>query len=205
MSGRRGLGAILVVVGLVLAGVGAAGAFGVFRSPTAAAPTPSPLLTPAPAPSAAETEPIAVATPTTAPTVAPTPVPTPEPTTDVEALVRAFFVELAAALREGRARDMVDALAPAVFERYGREACEARFENQPAEPSRAFEITAVRPPAPWDWTLDGRTTTIPDAITVEARVTGPTPSGDATADAEIHVQLVDGEVRWFTDCGEPLG
>jgi hypothetical protein len=100
---------------------------------------------------------------------------------------------------------MVDALAPAVFERYGRAACEAQLGSQAPEPSRAFEILEVGAPAPWDYERDGLSTTIDDAIAVRARVTGPTPSGDVTDEAELHVQLVDGEVRWFSDCGTPLG
>jgi hypothetical protein len=100
---------------------------------------------------------------------------------------------------------MVDALAPAVIERYGRAACEAQLGGQAPEPSRAFEILEIGPPAPWDYERDGLSTTIGDAIPARVRVTGPTPSGDATTEAELHVQLVDGQVRWFSDCGTPLG
>jgi hypothetical protein len=100
---------------------------------------------------------------------------------------------------------MFDELAPAVLERYGEAACRAELESRPAEPSRAFEIHAVLAPAPWDYVTDERSTPIPDAITVEATVTAPGASGDVTEEREVHVQLVDGEIRWFTDCGAPLG
>lgn len=202
MKGGRGLGVLLLVVGLGLIIVGTVGAAGAFEARPSPIPTQSPLTTPSSNPTAAPS-PTPSATPS--PTASPIPAPTPEPTVDVEALVGAFFVELQAALRDGRAADMVDALAPAVFERYGREACETQLGGQPAEPGRAFEILAVGAPAAWDYVTDGRSTTIPDAIAVQARVTGPTASGDTTVERELHVQVVDGEVRWFSDCGTPLG
>jgi hypothetical protein len=46
---------------------------------------------------------------------------------------------------------------------------------------------------------------VPDALTVVARVTGPDANGAInTAERELHVQVIDNVVYWFTDCGEPL-
>ena len=56
------------------------------------------------------------------------------------------------------------------------------------------------PAAPWDYTTDGLTVQIPDAITVDASITAK----GATETLAFHVAMVDGEVRWFTDCGIPI-
>jgi hypothetical protein len=202
MSAGRALGALLLVVGLALIVVGVAGAAGTFGDGGA---TPTPAVTAAaPTASAVATEPpMSAPLPTAIPT--PTPSPTAAPTADVDALVRAFYVELGAALDEGRAGDMVDALAPAVFDRYGRPACEAQLASQAPEPGRAFEILAIGPPSAWDYVTDDVSTTIPDALTIQARVTGPSPTGETTVERELHVQVINGVVRWFSDCGTPLG
>jgi hypothetical protein len=194
----------VLVVGLGLIVVGVAGAAGTFGDGGA---TPTPAVTAAaPTASAVATEPpMSAPLPTAIPTASPAPTPSPAPTTDVGALVRAFYVELGAALDEGRAGDMVDALAPAVFDRYGRPACEAQLASQAPEPGRAFEILAIGPPSSWDYVTDDVSTTIPDALTIQARVTGPSPTGETTVERELHVQVINGVVRWFSDCGTPLG
>ena len=52
---------------------------------------------------------------------------------------------------------------------------------------------------------DGRTTKIPDATAVDARVTGADANGPvSTVDRELHVQIIAGVVHWFTGCGTPL-
>ena len=141
-----------------------------------------------------------------APTVAPTAKPTVEPTTDTLGLVRAFFATLQAAIRAGTQADLVDSLGDATIERYGRDACATNLAATDPVPSQAFEVLGISGPGPWDYTTDGLTTTIPDAITVDADVTAPDATGTvATTRRDLHVQVVDGEVRWFTDCGTPLG
>ena len=59
---------------------------------------------------------------------------------------------------------------------------------------------SVSSPAPWDYTTDGVTTTIPDALAVDASMTAK----GSTAATVLRLAIVDGEVRWFTYCGTPL-
>ena len=76
-----------------------------------------------------------------------------------------------------------------------------------ADPNYAVEITAIQPLAAWDYTTDDRTTAIPSAWEVDAMVTATDPilrpAGDGRP-RQVHVAPVDGQVRWFTDCGTPL-
>jgi hypothetical protein len=135
-----------------------------------------------------------------------TPSPTVAPTQDTLAVVRAFFARLQADVQAGHQGDLAESLADAVIARYGRDACATALAAKLPVPQQAFEILAIKPPAPWDYVTDGLTTTIPDMTAVDAHVTGPDPSGAITTESrELHVQVVGGVVHWFTDCGDPLG
>lgn len=195
MSARRRLGAALVIVGLLVAGVGVAGALGSAGGPATAAASGAPIASPA---TSASPAPAATSTPT--PTPSPTPTPTPSPTPDPDTLAKAFLVDLVGAIRAGDADSMLPRLHPAVIDRYGEAACKQELETRSADPTYEIVVQVVRPPAAWDYTLDGATTTIPDAWTVDADVTA---LGQVTA-RELHIAPIDGEVRWFTDCGTPL-
>jgi hypothetical protein len=62
-------------------------------------------------------------------------------------------------------------------------------------------IISVSGPADWDYTVDGRTATIPDVYSVEVDLTA---AGQTTRQV-THFALVDfGYLTWFTDCGAPL-
>jgi hypothetical protein len=203
MDARRQIGAGLLVVGLGLVAVGAVGLVtgaGAAASPTTADAGP----TATPADSAATATPTMSLPPTVAPTptttVTATPAPTPSPTTDPEAAVRAFFNDLVTAVRAGNEESMGPRLNGAVIDRYGAAACEAKLASDVADPTFAVDIIAVHPLAPWDYVMDGRTTPIGQAWTVDANVT----TLGATASREIHVAPMDGAVSWFTDCGDPL-
>jgi hypothetical protein len=202
MDARQRVGVVLVVAGVALALVGAGGAVGVFGGPAAATGSP----TPAPNPTAAAiaTAPaMTVAAPTVVPaTVAP---PTAIPTEDTLAIVTAFFAELEHAVQIGAQETMTDNLGQATIDRYGRDECSTNLAIKEPVPEQAFEILALSPPAAWDYVTDELTTTVPDAITVRARVTGPDATGGiTTAERELHIQVLDGIVYWFTDCGTPL-
>jgi hypothetical protein len=120
-------------------------------------------------------------------------------------LIRAFFIRLETAVRDGNQESVAANLGGAAVDRYGISTCEAYLASRDPSPEQRFEILSVSGPAPWDYVTDGLTTTVPDAWTVQARVTGPNASGEVlTRDAELHVQVSDGMVFWFTDCGEPL-
>jgi hypothetical protein len=201
MEARQRLGFALLATGVVVMLIGVAGTVGFAGSPSAAIGSPTP------APSAGiPTEPgMSVGPPSAAPTTATTPAPTSAPTQDTLGIVRAFFVELETAVHTGSQETMADRLGGAVIERYGLEACTQDLARKEPFPEQAFEILAVLPPAPWDYVTDGLSTTVADATTVQARVTGPDAGGTITTEArDLHVQLVDGVVHWFTDCGTPL-
>jgi hypothetical protein len=201
MDGRQRLGAVLAITGIglvVVGGLGLAGGIGGADTGSAATPSPTALVaTPAPTAPA-----VATSTPAAPPV---TPEPTLTATEDTTALVSAFFAQLQAAIRAGTEADLLDSLAQAVLDRYGRDACAADLAAKDPVPGQVFEILAVHPPAPWDYVTDNRTTTVPDATTVDARVTAPDGTGALqTTERALHVQIVDGVVLWFTDCGDPL-
>ena len=195
MGGRQRLGAVLIIVGVGLSGLGAV-SLASGTGGTAVQPSPSG------APSAAPTAGPSTAAPATAVV---TPGPTVAPTADALAIVRAFFERLQSSIRAGAQSDLVDSLAPAVFDRYGRDACAANLSAKPPVPEEAFEIVAVGPPASWDYETDDRVTPVENVTTVDARVTGPDPSGVVSTETrELHVLVVGAKVLWFTDCGTPL-
>jgi hypothetical protein len=204
MNGRRAVGAVLLVGGLAVAAVGLAGLLG--SGGGTAVVTPTAAQTSA-ATGAAEATPIAPSPSLTPSTVAPptAAAPSAAPSLDALALIRAFFVDLEAAIRDGNQESLVASLGGAVIDRYGVSECESTLASRDPSPQQAFEILSIAGPDAWDYVTDGLTTTIPNAYTVQARVTGPTASGAVvTQDAELHVTIGDGTVLWYTDCGDPL-
>ena len=198
MDGRRVLGSVFVVAGLALVVAGVIGLLGSTSPGTApASPTPAVTIAPTPGPSAAPTL-VATAAPTAPPGTDP-------PIVPADSLIRAFFAKLEAAVRDGAQETVSANLGGAVIDRYGVSTCEAYLASRDPSPEQRFEIVSISGPASWDYTSDGRTTTVPDAYTATARVTGPNASGEVlTRDAELHVSVGDGTVFWYTDCGEPL-
>jgi hypothetical protein len=233
VDGRRGSGLALMLGGGLLVLVGAAGAVlqpGSAPQTAFVAGTPTPSVTRTPetgspldasptvaasstsAATPAETLPTATpATPAMSPTLAPTPTTTPSATIapsatpDVDGLARAFLGRLAAAIQAGTTETLVDELHQAVIDRYGLKACRTELSAVATDPSYAVEVVSVEGPAAWDYTTDGRTTTIPTALTVNAVVTSSVAVSPAptTVPRVIHLALVDGAIRWFTDCGSP--
>jgi hypothetical protein len=198
MEGRQRLGAVLVVAGIGLVAIGGAG----FVSGSGGATLPATTLATS-APTGAGPAPTTRAS--IAVTPSPTTPPTTEPTVDTLAIVIAFFDELERAVHDGAQETLADRLGEAVIDRYGADNCRAFLAAKEPFPEQGFEILGVRGPAPWDYVTDELTTTIPGATTVDANVTAPDATGAiTTVRRDLHVQLVDGVVRWFTDCGEPL-
>ncbi len=149
--------------------------------PPSAGPTTGPLASPsAPRSSSAAT--------------APGPASTPDPFTRVAA----FTSVLIPAIRDADAATLVAILHPATIERYGIDACLEQL-GRLGDPTFDIVVHGVDSPEPWDYTTDGVTTTILDALRVDASMT----ENGATEATELHVAIVDGEVRWFTDCGTP--
>jgi hypothetical protein len=201
MDARQRLGAVLVITGIGLVAVGGLGLAGrLGGAGTGSATTPSPTGLAAVSTSTAAA--VSTSTPTAPPA---TPEPTLTPTQDPASLVTAFFARLQAAIRGGTEADLLGSLAPAVLDRYGRDACAADLADKDPVPGQVFEILAVHPPAPWDYVTDDRTTSVPDATTVGRSGHGAgRDRALQTTERELHVQIVGGVVLWFTDCGDPL-
>lgn len=197
MADQRRTGAVILAVGLALVVIGAVGlATGGDAGTTASRPS----SVASPAGPAAPTPPLV---PTVPPSAAPTdpPAPVPSPSPDTEALVAAFFADLVEAIRAGSVGSMGDRLHPAVIGRYGEVACAQELASRAADPGFDVAVVAISASAPWDYVTDERTTTIEETLTVDARVT----SGGTSGAREFHVTIIDGEIRWFTDCGTLLG
>jgi len=89
-------------------------------------------------------------------------------------------------------------LHPEVLTRYGgAEPCRTYLESITFP---AITLREINDPAPWDFATDGLVTTFPDAIGVEIQriVDGE------TIIQELHIVYAGPELRWFTDCGEPV-
>lgn len=197
MDGRRRLGAILLVAGLALIGVGAYGLATAGSTSTSAAAATASLPPPTQVSEPSGTP--ATVPPTASPAPTPTPRPTPTPSPDPVDLARAFYAELVAGIRAADADDLIALLHPATLDRYGLTACQANLGTLD-DPAFDIVVNAVDAPADWDYVTDERTTTIPSAWTVHATFT----SQGETSQRELHVAMVGDELRWFTDCGTPL-
>lgn len=118
----------------------------------------------------------------------------------VRTRVEEFFVDWVNALRTGDAPFLIARLHPAVAQRYGDDACRAYLGSRQA-PQASVEVLEVDGAiSRWSWETDGRTTPIPDALGLVLR---RTEDGASYSESPAHVALVNGEVRWFTDCGTP--
>jgi hypothetical protein len=96
---------------------------------------------------------------------------------------------------------LLSRLDPAVFEAYGEEQCRAYVEGLD-EPTIGFEVRDVGEPEDWDFgERDGLAIPISEAIPVEIV---QSVDGVAAPPQETHVHRVGDQLRWFTDCGEPV-
>jgi hypothetical protein len=111
-----------------------------------------------------------------------------------------FLSSLATAIQEGDVDFQVERLHPAVIDRYGEDACRAEVATR-TDPTRAFTDPQVRAePEDFDYASDGLSQIITDTVVVDAQVT----IGGATEAQAVHIAEVDGEFRYFSDCGTPL-
>jgi hypothetical protein len=121
------------------------------------------------------------------------PVPTAEA---VEAFLKAFSL----AIRTNDSTFLYDRLHPAVLDRYGEAACQG-YINQFEIPDFDIEILDISGPAMWEYERDELTSTVYNAFTIQANVTS---NGEVT-ESELHLAPgINGLLRWFTDCGDPL-
>ena len=124
---------------------------------------------------------------------------TPTSTTTVPSETPEEFLERFVAGLRGDVDFLIARLNRATIEIYGESQCRENFAAL-ADPEADLELREVGELEPWDYTVDGIVTRIPDALPVEVE---RFLSGQ-TIIQEIHWQLVAGSWTWFTDCGDPL-
>ena len=106
-----------------------------------------------------------------------------------------FVTALSRALAATDATFLTSRMHPAVIERYGTAECQVFAASPHAEPG--LTAKEVHAPAIYRWETDGLSRDIPETNEVVAsRADGSSPT--------IHLALVDGLWRWFTDCGTLL-
>ncbi|HJS27309.1 MAG TPA: hypothetical protein VJ913_09325 [Actinomycetota bacterium] len=110
-----------------------------------------------------------------------------------------FLPVFSAAIRTGDERFLFDRLHPAVVEFYGEQACRVYLRDF-IVPDSEFRFVAAADPAQFTWVVDGRATLIPDVVDVDVTAV----SEDGEIDRVIHLGLVEGYLRWFADCGDPV-
>lgn len=115
------------------------------------------------------------------------------PTTQVRSVtaeeVVAFVGDLTRAIAEKNTTYLLERLDPVVTGTYGTEACANHARGLRPGPTNP---TDPEGPAPYVWSVDGISITVPDVWSVH--VTG----------GSVHVGTRAGRPTWFTDCGTPL-
>jgi hypothetical protein len=197
MNQRQLLGAGAIIAGLAIALAGVAGLAGAFGGRSAAGSAAPSLVAATSAPTFAAT-PLVTTQPTTAATVLATSGPSQPP--NVMGLVAMFVQELVDAYHAGSVSVLVPRLHPEVIARYGEAACRASLGAIEPDATYAVSVRSIGPLATWDWVSDGRTTPIPNTVTVAVDLV----RAGARSAAEFHFAFVDGQLRWFSDCGAPL-
>ena len=112
-----------------------------------------------------------------------------------------FLDKLNDAVHKGQADVRVALLHPAVIERYGEQQC-LDFLSQPdaTDPTRKDKVKRVDKPKPFDFTTDDGALPIPNAQFVLVEETYQKKKSRR----ELHLARVNGEYRYFIDCGVPL-
>jgi hypothetical protein len=126
----------------------------------------------------------------------PPPESTPEPYVEN---INAFFDGFSEAIVTHDVAALLDSLHPSVIDLYGASACE-QYLDAAADPTFEIEVFNIGPLAPWTWEVDNISTPIDGAYPVDAKMTQKGQSQDAS----LHIAPVGDELRWFTDCGDPL-
>lgn len=110
-----------------------------------------------------------------------------------------FLPVFSAAIRTGDERFLFDRLHPVVVEFYGGQACRVYLRDF-IVPDSEFRFRSAAPPAEFTWVVDGRATLVQDVVNVD--VTAVSDEGEI--DRVIHLGIVEGDLRWFADCGDPV-
>jgi hypothetical protein len=125
------------------------------------------------------------------------------PPSDVDRIT-AFLAAFSQQFRAGDVEALVAELNPVVITRYGRPQCQAHVTDIRApvlkDPTVSLTLKSVTSgPAPYDWVTDNETTTVPNTYTLAVDIV----EAGAHHDETIHLNVVDGAVTWFLDCGTP--
>lgn len=114
--------------------------------------------------------------------------------------VAAFFERFNQLQANEDTEELFALLNPAVLELYGAESCRGYLDATTNSSLRVVPLEIISL-GPWDWTMDGRTTPIESAYTVQVRV----ESDQGESQQQLHLaQGPDGRLTWFTDCGDPI-
>ncbi|MDC3402483.1 hypothetical protein OAX95_00935 [bacterium] len=134
--------------------------------------------------------------PTTTP---PTTVPTTTLPAGATEQATSFFATWQQANRTGDIDLLLALLHPLVFERYGVEQCRTYLPTVTDEQVTIDVREATLDPSR-RYETDGQTATPADAYAVQITSSCPADAVEFTAT----LAFVDGELRWFTDCGDPV-
>ena len=110
-----------------------------------------------------------------------------------------FLPVFSAAIRSGDERFLFDRLHPVVVDVYGEQACRVYLSDF-VVPDSEFRYRSAAEPAEFTWVADGMATLVQDVVNVD--VTAVSEEGEI--DRVIHLGLVEGSLRWFADCGDPV-
>ena len=139
---------------------------------------------------------LASATPTTAPPSTST-APAPSTTAPVSAqAVRDFFAAWASATSSGDVEFLVSRLHPAVIGVYGEAQCRA-YLGRVTGGAITVEVRSIGDPAPATLDVDGIDTAVGEVHPVEIF------RSDLGRVVTARVAALDGDLRWFSDCGDP--
>ncbi len=124
----------------------------------------------------------------------------PEEPAEEEEGVEEFYASLGEAIRTGDADFLFARLHPEVLELYGEDQCRASVERLD-NPDYEIEVIAVGEARRFLFgKREGLKIPVADTIPVEI----VQRAGDQEVEQTAHVARVDGELRWFTDCGDPI-
>ena len=127
-----------------------------------------------------------------------TPTMGPEPTPDVEAETRSFIAAFSQAQEAEDVDFLFEHLGQESLLRYGQAQCQSYLQAY-AGTATEIEVVTIEHPVDFIYTTDGRSALIAGAVRVGIHFLA---LGEPT-DASMHVALRDGQVFWFTDCGDP--
>jgi len=121
------------------------------------------------------------------------------PPEDPAVAIQAFLTEYNQFFRDQNPEALLGLLHPAVVNLYGAETCQNYLNTIVSNPIE-LELVAVSESHLWVWEIDGRSTEIDNAYTLQVILS----TTDQSSDQEIHLaKSGEGLIGWFTDCGEP--